>query len=56
MILSRYEYIECSNKLFYILDEDTGIIVQTTDEEETARSIVHHLNTNNGNDINIEVE
>ena len=52
---SKYEYIECSNEVFYIMNEDTGIIVQTTDEEALAKSIVHHLNTNNSNDINTEI-
>jgi hypothetical protein len=55
MLLTKYEYVKCSNDVFYIMDEDTGMIVQTTDEEDTARSIVHHLNTNNSNDINTEI-
>jgi hypothetical protein len=47
----RYDIIECNthDNIYYILDDDTGVIVRTTDDADIARSVAHDLNTNGDN-------
>jgi len=53
----RYDVIVCNthDNIYYILDDDTGVIVRITDDANTARSVAHDLNTN-GDNFQMETE
>lgn len=45
--IMKYEVVKCGNDIYYIVDNDTGVVVRTTDKAATATLICEQLNTNN---------